>query len=130
MNDQHIILQITNHHAPACGTPPRIEERPGQYLGYFESEFGEQSSHILESLAHRPGCRRNRRLSRCSPEEQAANLGRVSLLAVSTCWTKASFWDIIDLSQITFLILVAVLGKSSLYFPFGVIDEALRLLMS
>ena len=42
MSDQHIILQITSHHAPACGTPPRIEEQPGQYLGYFESEFGEQ----------------------------------------------------------------------------------------
>ena len=42
MNDEHLILQIANHRAPACGTPPRIEERPGQYLGYFENEYGEQ----------------------------------------------------------------------------------------
>ena len=42
MGDRSPILQISNHHAAGCGTPPRIEERPGQYLGYFENGYGEQ----------------------------------------------------------------------------------------
>jgi len=48
MSDRSVILQIANHHAPACGTPPRIEERPGQYLGYFENEFGEQMIFVFD----------------------------------------------------------------------------------
>ena len=48
MNDEHIILQIANHHTPACGTPPRIEEQPGQYLGYFENEYGEQMIFVFD----------------------------------------------------------------------------------
>jgi len=38
MGDRSLILQISNHHAAACGTPPRVEERSGQYLGYFEDK--------------------------------------------------------------------------------------------
>lgn len=48
MSDKSVILQITNHHTPACGTPPRIEERPDQYLGYFENEFGEQMIFVFD----------------------------------------------------------------------------------
>ena len=77
-----------------------------------------RNSHILGSLAHRPGLCRSRRLPRCSLEEQAANPGRAPLLAVGARWTKASFWDIIGLPQITLLILIASLGTSSLYSPF------------
>ncbi len=47
MNDEHIILQITNHHVPR-GTSPRIEERPGQYLGYFENEYSEQMIFVFD----------------------------------------------------------------------------------
>jgi len=35
MSDRSLILQISNHHAAGCGTPPRVEERSGQYLGYL-----------------------------------------------------------------------------------------------
>ncbi|MBU0491766.1 MAG: hypothetical protein KKA73_27530 [Chloroflexi bacterium] len=42
------ILQIHNHHAPGCGVPPRIEEQPGQYVGYFENEYGEQMVLVLD----------------------------------------------------------------------------------
>lgn len=38
MGDRSLLLQISNHHAARCGTPPRIEERSGQYLGYFEDK--------------------------------------------------------------------------------------------
>lgn len=48
MNDNPIILQIINHHTPSCGTPPQIEERPGQYLGYFENEYGEQMIFVFD----------------------------------------------------------------------------------
>lgn len=43
-----LILQIRNHHTAVCGTPPRIEERPGQYLGYFENEYGEQMIFVFD----------------------------------------------------------------------------------
>lgn len=42
MSDRSLILQIGNHHTASCGPPPRIEEREGQYLGYFENKHGEQ----------------------------------------------------------------------------------------
>ena len=42
MSDKSPILQISNHHVASCGTPPRIEEQAGQYLGYFENQYGEQ----------------------------------------------------------------------------------------
>ena len=32
------LLRVGNRHAAA----PRVEERPGRYLGYFENKFGEQ----------------------------------------------------------------------------------------
>ena len=32
------LLRVGNRHAAA----PKIEERPGRYLGYFENKFGEQ----------------------------------------------------------------------------------------
>jgi len=47
MSDQ-IILQLTNRHAASCGAPPRIAERPGRYIGYFENEFGEQWVFVLD----------------------------------------------------------------------------------
>ena len=48
MSNRSVILQTANHHTPACGTPPRIEEQPGQYLGYFENEFGEQMIFVFD----------------------------------------------------------------------------------
>jgi hypothetical protein len=39
---------VLNPHTPASGTPPQIEERPGQYLGYFENEFGEQMIFVFD----------------------------------------------------------------------------------
>lgn len=48
MDDRSPILQISNHHAAGCGTPPRIEERPGQYLGYFENGYGEQMIFVFD----------------------------------------------------------------------------------
>jgi len=43
-----ILLQIHNHHGPRSGTPPQIEERPGQYLGYFENEYNEQMIFVFD----------------------------------------------------------------------------------
>jgi len=48
MNDGALILQISNHHAASCGTPPWIEERAGQYLGYFENQYGEQMIFLFD----------------------------------------------------------------------------------
>ena len=48
MGDRPPILQISNHHTASCGTPPRIEERAGQYLGYFENEYGEQMIFVFD----------------------------------------------------------------------------------
>jgi hypothetical protein len=53
MNDEPVILRISNHHAPAYGTPPQIEERPGQYLGYFANEFGEQMIFVFDRASGR-----------------------------------------------------------------------------
>jgi len=48
MSDRSLILQISNHHAASCGTPPRIEKREGQYLGYFENKHGEQMIFVFD----------------------------------------------------------------------------------
>jgi hypothetical protein len=48
MSDRPLILQISNHHTASCGTPPRIEERTGQYLGYFENQYGEQMIFVFD----------------------------------------------------------------------------------
>ena len=48
MSDKSLILQISNHHVASCGTPPRIEERAGQYLGYFENQYGEQMIFVFD----------------------------------------------------------------------------------
>ncbi|TWT66687.1 hypothetical protein [Allorhodopirellula solitaria] len=37
------LLTIRNHHAAGCGDPPIIDGTGrGQYVGYFENQFGEQ----------------------------------------------------------------------------------------
>lgn len=37
------LLQITNHHTPACGNPPIVDGNANNtYIGYFENAFGEQ----------------------------------------------------------------------------------------
>lgn len=48
MSDRSPILQISNHHTASCGTPPQMEERVGQYLGYFENQYGEQMIFVLD----------------------------------------------------------------------------------
>ena len=48
MGDRSPILQISNHHTAACGTPPRVKERSGQYLGYFENRYGEQMIFVFD----------------------------------------------------------------------------------
>ncbi len=43
------LFQVRNHHSAASGTPPHIDDsRPGQYLGYFENEHGEQAVFVYE----------------------------------------------------------------------------------
>ena len=48
MNEKSPILQIYNRNTASCGTPPRVEERPEQYLGYFENEYGEQMIFLFD----------------------------------------------------------------------------------
>ena len=37
------LLTIRNHHSPACGDPPIVnEEVHDTYIGYFENQYGEQ----------------------------------------------------------------------------------------
>jgi hypothetical protein len=48
MSERSLILQISNHHTTSCGTPPRIEEQAGQYLGYFENQYGEQMIFVFD----------------------------------------------------------------------------------
>jgi hypothetical protein len=48
MSDKSLILQISNHHTASCGTPPQIEEQAGQYLGYFENQYGEQMIFVFD----------------------------------------------------------------------------------
>jgi hypothetical protein len=38
-----LVFKARNIHAEACGQPPRvINETPGQYVGYFEGDCGDQ----------------------------------------------------------------------------------------
>ncbi len=47
--NQLAIFSITNHHTPACGTPPRIDDAaPPQYRGYFENRYGEQAIFVYD----------------------------------------------------------------------------------
>ena len=48
MGDRPLILQISNHHTAGCGTPSRVKERSGQYLGYFENGYGEQMIFVFK----------------------------------------------------------------------------------
>jgi hypothetical protein len=48
MSDRPLLLQISNRHTTGCGTPPRIEERSDQYLGYFENGYGEQMIFVFD----------------------------------------------------------------------------------
>lgn len=37
------LLTLRNHHSPACGDPPIVnEEGRNTYIGYFENQHGEQ----------------------------------------------------------------------------------------
>jgi hypothetical protein len=48
MSDQPIFW-VTNHHTDACGAPPAIDDsEPNCYLGYFESEHGEQAIFVYD----------------------------------------------------------------------------------
>ena len=43
------LLHVRNHHSAECGTPPHIDDvRAGQYLGYFENEYGEQAVFVYD----------------------------------------------------------------------------------
>jgi hypothetical protein len=43
------IFRVTNHHAPASGPPPQIDDTPlEQYRGYFENRYGEQAIFIYD----------------------------------------------------------------------------------
>jgi hypothetical protein len=43
------LFSVRNHHVAECGTPPRIDDlRPGQYLGYFENQHGEQAVFVYD----------------------------------------------------------------------------------
>jgi hypothetical protein len=48
MSDKSPLLQISSYHVASCGTPPRTEERAGQYLGYFENKYGEQMIFVFD----------------------------------------------------------------------------------
>ena len=46
------LLKIQNHHVPACGDPPIVdEESENQYIGYFENPFGEQWIFTLNRIS-------------------------------------------------------------------------------
>ena len=42
--EQALVIEVHNTHSAECGTPPTIVKRSGdgQYVGYFENQFGEQ----------------------------------------------------------------------------------------
>jgi len=42
------LLSLGNHHAEGCGVPPHVTEKPGQYVGYFENEHGEQAIFVYD----------------------------------------------------------------------------------
>ena len=49
------IFSVTNHHAPASGTPPQIDDTaPEPYRGYFENRYGEQAIFVYD-YARRQG---------------------------------------------------------------------------
>jgi hypothetical protein len=49
------IFSVTNHHTPACGTPPQIDDTtPDRYCGYFENRYGEQAIFVYD-YARRQG---------------------------------------------------------------------------
>ena len=43
------LFHVRNHHSAESGTPPHIDDlRPGQYLGYFENDYGEQAVFVYD----------------------------------------------------------------------------------
>lgn len=48
MNDEakKPLLTLSNRHVAGCGVPPHITSQPGQYVGYFENGYGEQTVFI------------------------------------------------------------------------------------
>jgi len=43
------LFHVRNHHSAASGTPPHIDDlRSGQYLGYFENDYGEHAVFVYD----------------------------------------------------------------------------------
>ena len=43
------LLHVRNHHSAESGTPPHLDDlRAGQYLGYFENDYGEQAVFVYD----------------------------------------------------------------------------------
>jgi hypothetical protein len=42
------VLSVTNHHSEDCGLPPNINADGDRYVGYFESELGEQAVFVFD----------------------------------------------------------------------------------
>lgn len=48
------LFQVSNQHIPSCGNPPHIDDKkPGQYLGYFENMYGDQTIFIFDQATSR-----------------------------------------------------------------------------
>ena len=48
------LLKIRNHHVPACGDPPIVDDEDENcYIGYFENPFGEQWVFTLDRRSGR-----------------------------------------------------------------------------
>ncbi len=48
------LFQVRNHHSANCGASPHVDDvDTGQYLGYFENQYGEQALFIYDHEANK-----------------------------------------------------------------------------
>ena len=45
------LLSMNNHHVEGCGVPPHVTDKSGQYIGYFENQYGEQAVFVFDRAA-------------------------------------------------------------------------------
>src|SRR5690348_11679600 len=45
------LLSVHNRHIDGCGAPPFVTEKPGQDIGYFENQQGEQAIFVFDRAA-------------------------------------------------------------------------------
>jgi hypothetical protein len=89
------LLTIRNHHSPACGDPPIVnEEGRSTYIGYFENQHGEQWIFTCNRLTGEAVLRggdigRNEQVPIVEGKANGLNLSRDEMLWLEVCVAAA-----------------------------------------